>query len=333
MKTYFLEMVVTNNKDMNIIKCGGIEITDHEFSRAPRRQVQLEPILEEQVFVKFKNNQDKYCDFKISLTIATQIILQNLPGIIKRLKICEVQSSDDENLTSKVKEILKTQSFVDAEYFTIQPDQMDNNFDVLLITESVLANMNNAKFWSCLNTNSFVIYSGKLEKIEQLNLEIVFQSESRSDKIYLMRNKQDIFSAKSAVIHVYNFNYDWLEKVKNFAGNGGYEVVYLVSQGEETTGLIGLTKCLLTEPCKVSFRCVITERGSEKFSLDSGFYQNQLLKNLTFNVLKNNEWGTFVHIPIGSSEKKEVSHASVGLTTIGDLSTLTWVERPSNYFK
>lgn len=332
-KKYFLEMVVTNNKDLNVIKCGGIEIINPEFSHAPRRQIQLEPILEEQVFVKFNNNQMGCYDFNVSLTIATQIILQNLSGMIKRLKICEVLSGLEENLTSKVKEILNTQSLVDVEYFTQQPDKLENKFDVLLITKSVVKEINEATFLSCLDSNGFVMYSGDLKEMEKYNLELVFHSESKSDKIYLLRKKKEIFSNECAVINVYNYQYDWLETIKKFVRSADYKEVFLVSQGEETTGLIGLTKCLLTETSNISFKCVITDQKTEIFSLDSDFYQTQLSKNLNFNVLKNNEWGTYVHIPIGNIEKKDVPHASIGLTTIGDLSTMTWIERSANYFK
>lgn len=324
-------MIVTSNRELNIIKSGAIEIVNPEFSHAPRRQVQLEPILEEQVFVKFENQETNSHDFNISLKIAIQIILQNLPGVIKRLKICEVQTSVEKNLTSKVKEIFNTQPVVDIEYLTLQIDQVDSSFDVLLIDESVLGQRNVAKMLSFLDSDSFLIYLGNFKEIAQYDLDILFHFASSLDGTYLLRKKQEMNNC--AVINIHNFEFDWLEKIKNFVSSSNYKVVYLVSQGEETSGLIGLMKCLLTEPSNVSFRCVMTDHSSKIFSLDDGFYAAQLKKNLAFNVLRNNQWGTFVHLPFDNIGKREVSHASVGLKTIGDLSTLTWIERSPNYFK
>lgn len=222
---------------------------------------------------------------------------------------------------------------MEAEIFSEKPEQLENKFDVLLVTEALLTEFDNISLTPYLAPDGFVVYKGDFSKIEKYNFEIIFQSVSDEDCVYLLRPTQDVLSKKSAVIKVSNNDFDWLEKIKIFAESEEPRVVFLVSQGEETTGLYGLMRCLITEPSNVTFRCVITDKEAEEFSIGKSIYQDQMSKNLTMNILKRDHWGTFVHIPVGTISPKEVSDASITLTTTGDLSTFTWIERPSYHFK
>lgn len=325
--------MVVNNQNLNVIKCGGIKIVGSEFSLAPRRQlIHADPVLETQIFVNYKNTGMSSYDFETSLRIILQIIVQNSPGSIKRVKICEVISKFGEKLTTDVREILTKEPMLEVEYFSLPPEKLENEFDVLLITEAVVTNFYGQSFFPHLSQEGFVIYVGDFGYIQKYNHEIIFESVSDYNKIYLLRKKQNVFSTKYAVVNVSNLEYNWLEEIKILAENCDCKVVFLVSRSDENSGLVGLTKCLLTEPSNTSFRCVILDHGTD-FSIDNNFYHVQLSKNLIFNVLRKNEWGTFVHLPLGDVEKRQVSNASVSLPTLGDLSTITWIERPSRPFK
>lgn len=325
--------MLINNRNLNIIKCGGIEIIGSQFTLAPKRQqVHADPVLEKHVFVNYMNNLTNVYDFKTSLSIASQIIIQNLPGFIKRLTICEVISKLDQKLISEVKEILTKESMLEVEYFSLTPEKLQNTFDVLLITEAVVQEFNGKSFLSYLSPEGFVIYVGDFEYIKKYNPEVIFKSRCDNDNIWVLRTKQDVLSNPYAVVNVSNYEYGWLEKIKALAENGEAKGVFLMSQDEETTGLFGLTKCLLTEPSNLSFRCIILDQATD-FSINNNLYTDQLNKNLMFNVLRNNAWGTFVHLPLEVIEKKEVLNASATLPTIGDLSTITWIEKSPWPFK
>lgn len=214
-------------------------------------------------------------------------------------------------------------------FYSMEPNKLQDMFDVLILTESIISE-SSSLFSSYLTNDGFIIYSGNYQKIEKYYFDIIFQSISDQDSVFLLRKPQDISLKQYAVINISNHNFSWLEKIKALSESEDRKIILLISQGEENTGLFGLMKCLLTEPSNVSFRSMITD-CRENFSLD--IYKDQLKKNLTFNVLREKNWGTFVHVPIEEIPQKEVANASITLTTIGDLTSIKWIERPSCLFK
>lgn len=69
------------------------------------------------------------------------------------------------------------------------------------------------------------------------------------------------------------------------------------------------------------------------FSLQDPFYRAQFGKNLTKNILKDGQWGSYHHMPLEKIEHVPTTHAYVEPLVQGDLSTLKWIEGPINPLK
>lgn len=316
------------NQTLNIIRSGGVEIIGQEATRAPSRQhVQEPPYLESNEFVQYQSSIDNLYDLETSLYIVLQIAIQNSLGLVKNINICEiVTDSFKEVIGSHLKPLIRQQALAALEYNTSTPETLDKKYEIIIINEAVLSFVNIDAVLGNLTTNGFILYVGKHSAIERKSLEIIFKSTTDEGSIILLRSTQEI-PENYSIIDVSTLNFDWLEKIKSISKYENGHVVYLVSQ-EEVTGLIGLVKCLLTEPSELIIKAVSLKGKNEKFSLGNPFYRDQMKKNLVYNILEDNNWGTLVHIPIKPLQKKKVGNATIEISTVGDLSTLDWVERP-----
>ncbi|KAJ8964696.1 hypothetical protein NQ317_001270 [Molorchus minor] len=203
-------------------------------------------------------------------------------------------------------------------------------YDMLLIAEESVDEANLGDILQHLNANGFILYIGDVLKNGTSGLQIIYQSTTDKHNFYLLKPKKELPS-NYTVVNVRNSDFEWLDEIKEILKGNEKQVVYLVSQ-EETSGIIGLAKCLLAESVGLKFRVIfIEDKSSDVFSVDNKFYRKQLEKDLTFNVLRNNRWGTLVHLPLEPIEDKAVTDASVSILTPGDLSTLHWVQMSSSY--
>lgn len=66
------------------------------------------------------------------------------------------------------------------------------------------------------------------------------------------------------------------------------------------------------------------------FSLHNSFYKNQFDKDLTHNVYKNGQWGSYRHLPLEPVNDVEVPYTYNTLEVQGDLSSFRWVEGSLN---
>lgn len=326
---YLLVIGVSFNHDLNIIKSGGIEIVGIESSRAPRRQnVQPPPFLETNDFVYYETSIKNQYDFDTSLRVASQIVLQNSNGMTKEMKILEVTTNKiNEKVNQQLKTIFDSQPFVEVEYTSKKSEEIKSKYDTIVVVEEVLPTVDLTVLLEHLTDSGFLLYKGNYNKIADSSLQIIFQSVADENSIYLLRPKYE-FPNNYDVVNIRNTDFDWLEKIKNLAKSDESKVIYLFTQDEDTTGIVGLVKCLLTEPYKLKFRMIFIDQATDRFSTDDEFYRDQLKKNLTFNVLKKNNWGTYVFLPLKKLEKKDVGNGTITVTTIGDLSSIDWIERP-----
>ncbi|XP_057651186.1 fatty acid synthase-like isoform X1 [Diorhabda carinulata] len=316
------------NKTLNIIRSGAVEIIGHEVSKAPRRQhIQEPPYLESHEFVQYQSTTDNLYDMKTSLHIAVQIVVQNMLGMIKDINVCEIVNNDTkEQISVHLKPIIDKQTLTTSLYNISTLENLDQKYEIIVITEAVLSSVNINSIVNNLTSNGFILYIGKQSAIGEKSLEIIFKSTTNGSSIILLRPIKEI-PVNYSIVDVSTSNFDWLEKLKSMSKYEDGHVVYLVSQ-EEVTGLMGLVKCLLMEPSQLIMRAVFLGDKNEKFSMDNQFYRDQIIKDLTFNIIRDNNWGTYVFLPVKPLDKKKVGNAAVAISTIGDLSTLEWVERP-----
>ncbi|XP_011863329.1 PREDICTED: fatty acid synthase-like [Vollenhovia emeryi] len=158
------------------------------------------------------------------------------------------------------------------------------------------------------------------------------------EKTYLLLKKRQK-RKEPMVIQITEKNLSWLENIKAALKkcDSVDEEILLVSQGEETLGLVGLMTCMRRELGNANLRYVfIQDQNAPTFSIFVQFYVEQLDKGLMANVLKGGQWGSYRHLPMDQQSNMssvQVKHAYVNTLTRGDLSSLKWIERPLKYYR
>ncbi|XP_072382070.1 fatty acid synthase-like [Diabrotica undecimpunctata] len=308
----------------NIVRTKGIEVMGVKFSTAPRRKnIQLGEHLENIAFVKYTSLENKKYNLDQSLQIALNIVLQNMFGFIKNIIIRELKT-DDSKIPSEIQ--VKTELFyykkifTVSEYSSIQPNNIDSKIELLILDDLMIEKYRKA--FSNLKKNAFILCIGNLENTKINELEVIFQTPS----LTLLRLKQDAITFDE-VIQISENDYKWLEKIKTVSNSINSKDVLLYSENEYTNGIVGLNHCLMSEDdIKVAFRSVLVNQIAPPFSIGNSYYTNQLSKNLAFNILQDNEWGTFVPIAVEPVQTKVVENAALTVFKPGDLSTIGWTE-------
>ena len=75
------------------------------------------------------------------------------------------------------------------------------------------------------------------------------------------------------------------------------------------------------------YRCFfIIDKNAPIFSLENSFYKKQFDKNLSHNVYKKGQWGSYRHLPFEALENYNVTRTVCQLEKPGDFSSLRWIE-------
>lgn len=292
------------------------------------KKPQTDLLLETFKFVHFDSPENNNYDFNTSLIIALQIVIQNTPGLIKKLTVGEVkQTQDTSDLTNQITQILRNQVMVESEYLVVKTDTLNEikqRFEVIVVKQNIMQKADFKIFTSILRDTGFLIYVGNINKECYKNVDVIF----RSSKLCLLRWRYK-FPRTYDTINIRIYDFKWLEKLKKYAQGSEKRTVFLFSQNEAYTGIIGLQKCLMAEGTQVEFKAVyINNQKADIFSVDDEFYKEQLSKGLALNVLRD-EWGTFVHLPLEEIKPKHFVNAGVSMRMDGNLSTINWIEKPS----
>ncbi|XP_017773704.1 PREDICTED: fatty acid synthase [Nicrophorus vespilloides] len=359
-------------REIGVVKAGGIELRGMKASLAPRRQqTQAAPKLEKYQFVPLNNgviqheNEDK---FKINvLTVASHLVLENSAGALK-MKIVEVNMGRNaENLlVSQLQDILEREPMLAVDCTVVSPTSMESaafeekNIKIvqkdvtsgafeqnahLVVLSDILTYkktdvFNNAV--ASLKTGGFILFEEPKDKIctemiTQANFEVIFQ-QTTNTKVYMLARLTNEIPTNAIVMNITETNFDWVEPLKDVltkSENDGTRI-YLVCEGEEFTGLVGMMNCIKQEPGGTNVRAVFIQDKTNKFSLNSNYYVSQLKRDLIQNVLKDGVWGTYRHILLDQAvenSKLQVEHAYINALTRGDLASLKWIEGPLRFYK
>lgn len=123
--------------------------------------------------------------------------------------------------------------------------------------------------------------------------------------------------------------FSWLPKVQ--AAMKGSDEVVVYSQSNPISGLLGFTNCLMREPGYQRIRCVLILDEDEKFEPNSQIFGDQIKKNMTVNVYKNGQWGTFRHLLLNQNEGITCEHSIAKELVRGDISSFRWVQGTLNH--
>ncbi|KAF2898262.1 hypothetical protein ILUMI_07913 [Ignelater luminosus] len=359
-------------QNIGIIKSGGIELRGMKASLAPRRQqLQSPPKLEKYEFIPLDNTiliDDLVKSKQQALTVASHMILENSSGALK-VKVVEAATdrSMETVLASTIKDIFESEPMVSVDYTVITSGKMDvaelesngvkivkkdvsagafeQNAHAVILVDALLKKhtdiLSNAV--ASLKAGGFVLLEeprGVLDTkvIATSGLEVI-STQVTETKTYVLLRKPVQPPKDAVVINITENNFSWLEPLKDALKKSETEEtrIYLVTQNEEMTGLLGMVNCIKQEPGGNNVRAYfIKDTKADKFSLSSSFYAKQLKKDLVHNVLQGKVWGTFRHLPIdqqSSSGNLQVEHAYINTLIRGDLSSLKWIEGPLSYYK
>ncbi|KAG6446749.1 hypothetical protein O3G_MSEX004583 [Manduca sexta] len=321
--------------DVEVIRAGGVEIRGLHATPITRRVPLGVPVLEKNEFIpNFGKRKMKTEDI---LRANIQLILENIQTYkVKSIEYVdeEYKKNNFEPLLEQVAEILGDLPLVQAELLLLseEPVEMASNISVenkKLSTESN-AVMVLQQAVATLREKCFVISREKERPDAKLYAEkydIITIQDTGVEYLVLLRKRVGARPAKFVKIDSSDYSFAWIDKVKDELKEGHKIVLY--SQDEHINGLLGLVNCLRKEPGgEIVCGLLIADPSAPPFNPDLDFYEDQLDKDLAINVYQDGQWGTYRHLLLGDLETVRAHHAYVNTLTIGDLSTLKWIEGP-----
>jgi fatty acid synthase len=142
-------------------------------------------------------------------------------------------------------------------------------------------------------------------------------------------------------------NFTWIEPlqktIEERLNEPDYKTIWLKSTKIRNNGTLGIALCFVEENLKFNrFRtlCDISVKkenraGPPVIKMDSDEVKEIMEKDLHANNYRDGEWGSVRHIVVKDDEThsyKQVQHAFINTLVRGDVSSLTWVESPNQYF-
>ncbi|KAI8441932.1 hypothetical protein MSG28_005604 [Choristoneura fumiferana] len=332
--------------DVGVIRSGGVEIRGLHATPISKRLPLGVPVLEKNEFVpNFGKSKMKIDDI---LRVNIQLILENVQTFkVKSIELVdeEYKTNDYEPLIEKVGDILGDLPLMQAELLVISEDTIELPQHITVENKKISGETNTVLFVganmltrpdvlqqavSTLREKCFVISREKERpnpKDYAEKYDIITIHDTGCEYIVMFRKRVGAKPAKFIRILASDDSYSWIETVKEEIKEGQKVVLY--AQDEHLNGLLGLVNCLRREPGgEIVYGLLITDPSAPAFNSDLEIYEEQLDKDLALNVLQDGQWGTYRHLLLGDLETVRANHAYVNTVTIGDLSSLKWLEGP-----
>ncbi|XP_046963779.1 fatty acid synthase-like [Vanessa cardui] len=332
--------------DVDVIRAGGVEIRGLHATPISRRIPLGVPVLEKNVFIPNIGKSKMQVEEIIRSNV--QLVLENIQTYkVKSIEIVddEYKSKGFEPILDKVADVLGDLPLVQAELsvFSEDPIEMPSNIPVenkkltgenntlIIIGANLLQRTDVLKDALAALRDQGFIMSREKEPINQKDFSdkyhIITVQNTGFENIVLFRKRVRSKPTKFIKIMLTDDTYAWVDKVKEELKGGRKLVLY--SQNEPMNGLLGLINCLRKEPGgEIVNGLLIADPSAPTFNPDMDFYEEQLDKDLAVNVYQDGQWGTYRHLLLGDLDTVQANHAYVNTVTIGDLSSLTWLEGP-----
>ncbi|CAG9791214.1 unnamed protein product [Diatraea saccharalis] len=341
--------------DVDVIRAGGVEVRGLHATPISKRNPLGVPVLEKNVFVpNFGNSKMKIEDI---LRADLQLVLEN----IQTFKVKSIEYVDEEYKTNglepimeTVAEVLEDMPLMQAELLVISEETIENLPSNITVENKKLSGESNAVVFiganllkrvevlqqgiTTLRDKCFIISREKDRpdpKRYSDKYDMVSIHDTGVEYIVLLRKRVGARPAKFVKIVTNDLSFSWIEKVKEELKEGQKVVLY--TENEHINGLLGLVNCLRREPGgEVVYAMLIADPSAPPFNPDVEMYEEQLDKDLAINIFQDGQWGTYRHLLLGDLDTVQANHAYVNTITIGDLSSLRWLEgpiRPNQVFK
>ncbi|XP_050353260.1 fatty acid synthase-like [Nymphalis io] len=332
--------------DIDVIRAGGVEIRGLHATPISRRIPIGVPVLEKNVFIP--NIGKSKMKIEEILRSNVQLVLEN----IQTYKVKSIEIVDDEYKTNgfepilgKVADVLSDLPLVQAELSVISEDAIEMPSNILVENKKLIGENNSLILIGAnllkrpevlkdalpvLRDQGFIM-SREKEPINPKDFshkyDIITVQDTGFEYVVLFRKRVRAKPTKFINIISTDETYAWVDKVKDELKVGQKVVLY--SQNEPINGLLGLINCLRKEPGgEIVYGLLIADPSAPPFNPDLEFYEQHLDKDLAINVYQKGQWGTYRHLLLGDLDTVKAHHAYVNTVTIGDLSSLTWLEGP-----
>ncbi|KAL7049985.1 hypothetical protein ACKWTF_003930 [Chironomus riparius] len=333
--------------DLNILRCGGIEIRGLMAQTVSRRPPKGIPVLESHQFVPHfptpsfsKTDIGRFC---------VQLAIEN--DQVAKVSCVEIDMKDErEPLCEYFGQALNDLPLVTAElnYLTSQEIEIPQT----TVSSSELSAFSNQTFViksNCLfdadfleNVKKYISDNSYIISRESKDCEIFYDYEGSqgfkivaviptdSETLVMMQYKKVPLPCPSSIIKITNIdnNYSWLEMLKTKAKT---EPTLIYAEKESQSGILGLANCIRKEPSGSNLRCVfIDDESAPPFDIVDPFYKTQLSKDLAINVYKNGKWGSLKHFLVNPNYEASPYEASCYANGLirGDLSSIKWLQSP-----
>ncbi|XP_072934221.1 fatty acid synthase [Epargyreus clarus] len=332
--------------NVDVIRSGGVEIRGLHATPISKKVPLGVPVLEKNVFLPNIGKQKMKMQDILRSNI--QLVLENIQTYkVKSIEVVdeEYKNNNLEPIIEEVSEILGDLPLVQAELLLISEDPIEMPSHITVENKKISGESNTVLFIGAnllqrpqilqsavatLRDKCFVISREKkipnprdyADKYDIINIH-----DTGIEYIVLLRKRVGSRPSKFIKIATADQSYAWIDKVKEELKDGQKIVLY--TQDEHINGLLGLVNCLRKEPGgEVVYGMLIADPAAPPFNPDLEIYEEQLDKDLALNVLQDGQWGTYRHLLLGDLEKVRANHAFVNTLTIGDLSSLRWLEGP-----
>ncbi|KAJ8712849.1 hypothetical protein PYW08_008153 [Mythimna loreyi] len=332
--------------DVDVIRAGGVEVRGLHATPITKRLPLGVPVLEKNEFIpNFGKSKMKIEDI---LRANIQLILENIQTYkVKSIELVdeEYKKNGLEPILESVGEMLGDLPLVQAELLMISEEPIEVPSNITCENKKLSGESNTILFTGAnllgrpeilaqavgtLRDKAFIISREKERpdpKQYSDQYDIVTIHDTGVEYIVLLRKRVGARPAKFVKIVTADQTYAWIDKVKEELKEGQKVVLY--AQDEHINGLLGLVNCLRKEPGgEIVYGLLISDPSAPPFNPDLEFYEEQLDKDLALNVYQDGQWGTYRHLLLGDLETVRANHAYVNTLTIGDLSSLSWVEGP-----
>ncbi|KAM3963796.1 fatty acid synthase-like [Aphomia sociella] len=332
--------------DVDVIRSGGVEIRGLHATPIPKRVPLGVPVLEKNQFIaNFGKNKMKIED---CLRANIQLVLENIQTFkVKTIEFADEEYKNDslQPMIELIGDLLGDLPLVQAELLLISEEPIEMPSTITVENKKISTESNAVLFVGAnllkrdtvlsqaagtLRDKCFIISREKDRpnpKEHSDKYDIITVQDIGTEYIVLLRKRVGARPAKFVKIETTDESFPWVEKVKEELKEGQKVVLY--TQDEPINGLLGLVNCLRREPGgEIVSGFLISDPSAPKFNPDLEFYEEQLDKDLAINVYQNGQWGTYRHLLLGDLDNIRVDHGFVNTLTIGDLSSMRWIQGP-----
>lgn len=146
--------------------------------------------------------------------------------------------------------------------------------------------------------------------------------ELKTEILYLVRKKKVRRDVKAINVDD-EITFSWLPDLQDAISRDQDAIVFV--ENNPRSGILGLYNCIMRETSGTKIKCVFLMDKAPKFVSSSEFYNTQLNKGFAINVYKNNQWGTFRHMPLN----KNLIHTECYFLDTKTADQPRWIEKAS----